>query len=693
MKRFFIDSAVRLLIFFLAFFSIITIAANTALMVFARDVNVRLNAAVPGYLSVKNIFYLPPNVLILRKLTLAETSSAEPAVQAPGTVVSFSVPAIVMKRQILINHIGFSRPRLQPMPLKSFWAVYGDKILEYLRYLPKNDFRLTIRDISWSKQPSLPAQGPALKNKFDLKIRDQDLRVTGSMSQESGLRALIRKIWPDPKHKDDLLLRFVLDGQLQEQGFLINALTIQRENLFSRLWGYFEQNRLTLNGFTLIRTEPAGEPAQDSGQLERETTAQPLTMLQAYSGFGIDFEPDIFILDLDLRARLARSEICLERAEYTLNNTPAQLNGCLSLQEPFESDMVLTLGSGGGRKKPPSSQPENGMEVVIRYYGERQPAGYSHNADVDLDFARGGEADLALEDLKVCIKDFVIRFTAGRNLDFFAPSTKIRFAAFEEEKEVDLKNIQLAFIYRTNRYKVIQLEAPFYGGSVFGRIWLDKTVRPWSLTSVLVFKDLQAHVLEAFLPYFTKVRGHLSSRIALKNKPDWGLKGTMWITQGRLNDLEFFRWLAETFSLPSLHRVGFEELEMDFFVKPRGYGLEDIHLQSPDVDLEGHFHVGGDRFVASMISLSLSRNVLKESPRFTRILRMFEKDVPSLIFDFQLSGPLEAMNFQWLQSTFKERIQQKIPNFIERKIEREIDAILEPVPSTTGMGEDALGEG
>ena len=57
---------------------------------------------------------------------------------------------------------------------------------------------------------------------------------------------------------------------------------------------------------------------------------------------------------------------------------------------------------------------------------------------------------------------------------------------------------------------------------------------------------------------------------------------------------------------------------------------------------------------------------------------MFTDYPHNLGFDFQLSGNLSTMNFQWLPSEVKEKIQMRIPDFVERMIERNVDALMEP---------------
>ncbi len=105
--------------------------------------------------------------------------------------------------------------------------------------------------------------------------------------------------------------------------------------------------------------------------------------------------------------------------------------------------------------------------------------------------------------------------------------------------------------------------------------------------------------------------------------------------------------------------------------------MRDIYLQSDDVDIRGYFTLDGKSLVSSKLSLALSQSLLRKSSKFKPVLKMFADDPSDLGFDFQLSGNLGKMNFQWLTSDAKQKIQKRIPDFIERMIERDVDAMME----------------
>ena len=95
-----------------------------------------------------------------------------------------------------------------------------------------------------------------------------------------------------------------------------------------------------------------------------------------------------------------------------------------------------------------------------------------------------------------------------------------------------------------------------------------------------------------------------------------------------------------------------------------------------DVEVGGYFRLDRNQLVNSRLSLLFSREVLEDSPRFKLILKLLGRDFADLSFDFQLSGLLHDINFKWLDSYFKKRVRDSIPDFIERGLERKIDNIM-----------------
>jgi len=98
-----------------------------------------------------------------------------------------------------------------------------------------------------------------------------------------------------------------------------------------------------------------------------------------------------------------------------------------------------------------------------------------------------------------------------------------------------------------------------------------------------------------------------------------------------------------------------------------------MNLDSENIKMEGYFKINSDDLLSSKIKLALSKNVIAESVKFKPLLKILGDELDYLEFDFQLSGPKDAVNFKWLESEFKTRLRDSIPGFIERGLERKVE--------------------
>ena len=222
----------------------------------------------------------------------------------------------------------------------------------------------------------------------------------------------------------------------------------------------------------------------------------------------------------------------------------------------------------------------------------------------------------------------------------------------------------------------MKFTSDFYDGSLKGKGRVDIVHSPFIWDLDFVLRDVSPCNLESILTYFSKINGKLDGHVHYISYPRPEISGKFDIYNGDLHEFEFFEWLAGFFKIPSLNVVDFQKLSGRFLVNHDYAQLEDISLQSEDVTMEGYFRLFENDLVASKLSLELSREILEASPKFKLILKLLGKEFSSLKFDFQLSGLIKEMNFKWLDSYFKKRLRDSIPDFIERGIERKIENIL-----------------
>ncbi|MFH1577748.1 MAG: hypothetical protein ABIC18_01580, partial [Candidatus Omnitrophota bacterium] len=191
--------------------------------------------------------------------------------------------------------------------------------------------------------------------------------------------------------------------------------------------------------------------------------------------------------------------------------------------------------------------------------------------------------------------------------------------------------------------------------------------------------DVSSQRLHSLLSYCAGVYGNFSSKIHYQSHPHSLLTGDLIVSHGLLDNMFFFSWAADFLSLPSLKQIAFDRLSAKFSANDQSANLKMINLESEDVNFKGYFTLYDNDLTSSKLSLSLSKALLKTSPKFALLLNYLAKDVPAVNFDFQLSGLFEAMNFKWLKSDFKQRLQNLLPGWMERGIENKIAKIIESI--------------
>ena len=104
-----------------------------------------------------------------------------------------------------------------------------------------------------------------------------------------------------------------------------------------------------------------------------------------------------------------------------------------------------------------------------------------------------------------------------------------------------------------------------------------------------------------------------------------------------------------------------------------------MSLDSEEVKLNGHFALYENDLISGRLSLVLSRELMETSAKFKTLLIILGRDIREVPFDFQVSGLLETMNFKWLESDFKRRVQKTLPAFMERGIERKLEEAMKSI--------------
>jgi hypothetical protein len=382
---------------------------------------------------------------------------------------------------------------------------------------------------------------------------------------------------------------------------------------------------------------------------------------------------DTYILDIDGNVQLAFPEIRIEKFDFTLNNIPIALKGNISVLDSIVLAAHLSLYGGdasGGKnllfEKADADLSGAWKDNVLKVDGKAH-----------VDFIDHKDISLSPETALVNFRGLSFYYDRYKRPNLDLANGDVTYWTNKNEHRASIRDVKVACNTKMEGLKVIEIDAPFYDGSLNGRVWVDSSRVPSKITSNIVLTDVDTDAMEELLVHFAKFNGRMSGKMNFTNIPQFDLSGDITVYDGTLTDFAFFNWLGHSFRLPELKAIDFGRASAQFEVNKAHAQLRDIRLETADVRIGGYFSVDGKNLVSSRLFLALSQDLLGGSPKFKPVLKMFEKDASHLGFDFQLSGNMNAMNFQWMPSEVKRKIQTRIPDFVERMIERDIDALIE----------------
>ncbi len=275
--------------------------------------------------------------------------------------------------------------------------------------------------------------------------------------------------------------------------------------------------------------------------------------------------------------------------------------------------------------------------------------------------------------LRIDFENLNTLFPEYPNMRFQLQKGTASWNSKKEHIQIVLNNLNALFDATNPDHNVLTFDTPFYDGELKG-IWkMNNHPLSKKITSEITLTDINIDALAQSSPYFSKIGGALDGIIVFKNYPQWDINGQINLQNGNLNDFGFLNWFAKYFALPSAQTINFQKTAFHFLINEKGLRMRNIALTSDNINLNGYFNLNENNFVSSKFSLYLTRDLIKKSARLKYMLKKITKTIDPLQFNFRLSGRREALNFQWLTSDSKERLMEKIPKFILRKIENSVE--------------------
>lgn len=616
----------KLLFFCCALVLSLTIAANIILALYKNKIIQTLNNHFFRPVSVENIFYLPPNFIVLKGISISENKIRRKILNIPISCTPFSLSSLLLNRNFQITSAYSLGLNIDLNRFLSFTKENFTQILDFLTRLPNRDFRLIARGMtinSFGKN----IYPDNTKANLNLKINGTAISALGSAGKNL----------------------FNLQGSLAEKQINIDNFKLRSKDTNSQFRGKLSPSIVEFKGFVLMNNL---NPEQWPGL------------------------KDILILDIDSRITIASEHIKIEQLNFSINNNPVRLTADIFLSNPLTCNLKFSSDFRGLDNKREERLKNIALIAEIASHDDQTIA---LNGSLNIDSPEQNKKSLPLEKLKLDVKNALLSFKEPSGLKMAASQMDLFSQTSANTYNINLENFSAESLRSDKNLQSVNFSAQLYDGTLQGKGQIKMQQFMPVVSADIQVKDVSADKLEGLLIHFSKVRGKLSSQMFFTNYPRLVLKGLAHIRDGSLNNFEFLKWLANLFDLPSLKKIEFSTASADFIADKEGAGMYNMDLDSTDVKIKGYFGLKESAMVSSKMFLSLRSSLLQKSPRFAVLLRLINAKQELIKFNFQLSGSLHGMNFQWLKSDFKDELQKAIPNFAKRGFEAKVEKVIESI--------------
>lgn len=665
----------RTALVFIFFFAVVSISINILLGISKSKIVAAAQPYISDRFDIGNAVYLFPNIVVLKDVVLTpqDCSNCPRIIKLPTVTLEFSLLEFLRHRNVAVQKLKIYSPYIHHGYFSELLKKDGRRLMEFVLQLPRMDFRFSMKEALWDFTANPSGTPDYLQLNFVFLVKKDTVSLQGTARKDQYSFSPKTKMWQ--RQAKGFPLEFGFKGFLEREGLFIDHLSFTRKNIHLKLWGSLLNDKLQLNGFSFLNTYPHEGYQPLKSVKQWSWVRQYLRKVQKQKKpAAVSLEDkDLYITDINCLAKIMLPRIDLERFDFYLNDVPVSVKGQLSFDDLFSTDLEIGLDPAKSKNFPM----KNLSRIQWHLTGASDGKVFTSDSDIHVSFDKAKNANFPVEKIDSDLKG--LRFL----LDHSRPSVYLqqadtRIIINKKVHKLFLQGATISLNPLKKTLRLVELKSPFYSGLLLGRFWVTTGAGNPKIDGALALTDVDVHQLGELFPDLAKAEGKLFGRVHLTTVPRLNIDGQFDMYNGRLKNYAFFQWLADTFNLPSLQQVDFKQVSSGFTADMEAFKFNGILLNSEKVNIQGDFSIDKNSLVTSYLSLAFSKDLLHESAKFRPIIKIFDETIPMVIFDFQLSGRQDALSFQWLPSDHKEMIQRRIPNFIERIIERNIDEMMVP---------------
>ncbi|MFC1510727.1 hypothetical protein ACFL49_03600, partial [Candidatus Omnitrophota bacterium] len=537
---------------------------------------------------------------------------------------------------IYASKISITKPNI---PLSTLYLLTRENIPQLVSFFNKHnqqDLKLIIKDALLSQQPN--NQSPLLITNLSLHIKNNNALLNGSIDHKA--------------------TKLTATAHWNENNYFLDDLILQNKTDHSRFWGVGENKTFQLNGYSSINTKDTSSIGLISQLKKRLNQNFPETK---------NAKNEHKLEEIDCILSFDYPTVNINKFTMLVNKNPFNLKGQAILTETTPFDMQLSFDQTKSKRATMTRVSVSGKTInQILFLDASINKIYKNNI-----MSLG-----AFNSFNLNIDDFSLDFNAYPKLRMTVARGEASWDLNDKKHKVQLNNAAAFMRLTSAEIQTIKIKSQIYNGSLDGKLWIDTSTSPPVIASELSIKQADTEKFSDILPLLSTVIGKCDTNLILSTYPKFNIDGNISITNARLEKNPLFNWIADSFDLPALSDIQFNHLESKILVNSRKSGLYDINTDSNALKLKGFYAIKNDGLVSSKLTLLFNRDMLKNSSKCKILHKSINNNSDYIDFDIQLSGDQDNVNFLWLDSETKTAIQEKLPNFIERIIDRRVDESL-----------------
>jgi len=640
---------------------VLSLAVNAALFFMRDSLLSALDRFKPIEITAGPLVYVFPNTVVVKDIRVAGEKQ-EPVLTLTNLLLSVDLWELMRTRKVKLSQLTIGHAFADQRSLWRLLRRYRRELIAVYYSMPHGDLNLNIQDLVLYQMTEGGKDYDKIVLSLKTSVQGERLEAKGTLSKSPAdpvSRGAGRER-QSPTRTTIALTARIPPGHLE-----VEKVTLKNPFFHADLWGALQNEGFQFNGFFFFQHNP-----KDSGPDGRFAKLSHFFMqkMDAFFRRNIPQEKyyDLYVLDMDGVIRGDEHGVILDRMKCSVNNVPTRISGRVRYEQQTTFDLEVLFLPGRMQKDIESDF----QKTVLKLSGFLSGSNLHGGGSLDILFGEPTEdpddnqgARAKILDLTLRPQGDIFQLGVGRLAVSLRTQQSLHSMLFR-----DLRGSMNTFRDMT----IVNLKSICYGGNLTGRTWINHAQSPAVINARAHLSEGNPQLMGDMLKHFSRFYGKLEGDMIFSNRPHMALTGTASIDNGYLKNLEFFNWMSETFSIPGLREVSYDRAKTDFRIEFKRTALDKIDIVSDDVLLRGHYRVGEGEMVSSRLSLGLSPAIIKESRKLAALLRD-QQEKPQHWFEFQASGNIDAMNFQWLPSELKTHLQKKIPDFIERRIENIID--------------------